>query len=405
MGLELSARQALSQKQVMSPQMWMGLNLLALPIGELRDAVKKEVESNPAIEDVEFSPIFIKNKLALAQAGTMTDNIAAEDNESLEEHLLSELSMHDIPAEVRPLCEKIIENLDENGRFVGSIPDIVMITGASEKEIEKARRFVMTLDPMGCAAKDLVECFSAQLSKLPKEGAKLLEKELPFLMSGKISPEAVKLLKKLDPFPGKLFDHEKPVFVNPDVFVDKSGNVTIETKDIPDIHISPKYLEMAKDKTIDAETRKYAAERVIHAREFRAALERRQQTLETIATLAISGQKEALEKGVKYLKRQTMSEVAKKAKCHVATVSRAAARKYVKTPFGVLPLRKFFQKGEVNGLEALKKLIFEHLEKEGTLPSDRILAEEMAAKGEKMARRTVAKYRAKLYNIKDKEQL
>lgn len=405
MSLQLSARQSLSQKQAMSPQMWMGLNLLQLPIGELRDAVKKEVESNPAIEDVEFSPIFIKNKLALSQAGTISDNIAAENAESLEEHLLSELSMNDIPSEAKPLCVKIIENLDANGRFVGSMADLEMITGASEKDLENARLYVMRLDPLGCAAKDLVECFTAQLSKLPAKSAALLRNELPGLMSGKLSAEAIKLLKKLDPFPGKLFDKEKPTFVTPDIFVDKSGNVTLETHDIPDIRLSPKYLAMAKDETIDSETRAYARERVLHAREFRAALERRQETLEKIAHLAISGQSEALSKGVKYLKRQTMSEIAKQAKCSVSTVSRAAARKFVKTPYGVLPLSKFFDKGKDPNIEALNGLIKSYLQAGKSLPSDRVLEEELASKGYRMARRTVAKWRGKLYNIKDKERL
>lgn len=402
--MQLTQRPSQVQKQAMTPAMWMGLNLLQLPIGELRDAVKKEVESNPAIEDVEFSPTFVTDRSLIAASSALTDNLAAEDSESLEEHLLSELEMSDIPADAKELCAKIIENLDENGRFVGSMPDLVMITGASEESLERSRAFVMSLDPLGCGAKDLVECFRAQLKTLSEGERAVLDKELDSLMSGKLSPAAIRILKKLDPFPGKLFDHTKPQFVNADIKVDRSGNVEIETKDIPEINISPKYLQMAKDKTIEPETRKYAAERVNHAREFRAALVRRQQTLMKIATLAIAGQEEYLKRGKSALKRQTMVDVAKEAKCHVATVSRAAARKYVRTPFGVVPLRAFFVKGEKTEVEELKKILKEYAES-GNYPGDRVISEELQKRGVKMARRTVAKYRAKLYNIPKKEKI
>lgn len=48
MALSIQIRQ--SQKQAVTPAMMTELSLLQLPIGELREAVKKEIESNPALE-------------------------------------------------------------------------------------------------------------------------------------------------------------------------------------------------------------------------------------------------------------------------------------------------------------------------------------------------------------------
>jgi RNA polymerase sigma-54 factor len=87
-----------------------------------------------------------------------------------------------------------------------------------------------------------------------------------------------------------------------------------------------------------------------------------------------------------------MGEVAKKAKCNIATVSRAAARKYVKTPRGTFPLRMFFRRTEQAPLVKLAEIF---ASEDGAKLSDREVSLLMAAAGFKMARRTVAKYRAK----------
>jgi RNA polymerase sigma-54 factor len=132
---------------------------------------------------------------------------------------------------------------------------------------------------------------------------------------------------------------------------------------------------------------------VRRAREFVAALSKRMQTMEDIAAIAVSGQREFLEKGPESLVRQTMSDVAKKAGCNIATVSRAAARKYVKTPRGTFPLRAFFRRTAQAPLVKLGEILGSE---EAVGFSDREISELMGKAGFPMARRTVAKYRARL---------
>ena len=115
--------------------------------------------------------------------------------------------------------------------------------------------------------------------------------------------------------------------------------------------------------------------------------------MESIAQIAVEGQREFLEKGASALVRQTMGDVAKKAKCNVATVSRAAARKYVKTPRGTFPLRAFFRRTDQAPLEKLGEIL---ASEDGANLSDRQIAVLMGEAGFPMARRTVAKYRARL---------
>ena len=391
MNYSLQPRQL--QSQTLNPAMWMGLKLLVMPSAELKDAVRREIESNPALEEVDSSVRFPRG-MRTAPSARDLNTLADDSAESLDEHLLSELRMSGIEGRERELCERIIGELDEDGRFKGSIPDLMMVTGASERELDSARLKVMALDPLGCGAKDLAECFLAQISLVPPAKRELFADEVANISSGKVSGDILPILRKLNPFPGRLYAPVRTQYVEADVFVDEDGSVTVENPELPEIRVSPRYIEMAKDKTLDDQTRNYAAERVKRAREFDAALRKRLEIISRIAEIAISSQHEAIVRGLGAMKPLTMSEVAKKAKCSVATVSRAAARKYVKTPAGTVPLSKFFRRTDARMLSALRGVV--ESARSGSKLSDRMIAEEMAKLGYKIARRTVAKYRNEL---------
>ena len=401
MPLSLQPRQ--TQKQAMTPAMWLGLNLLTLPIGELREAVKRELDSNPALE--------VERPSYPAGAGrprpnggddgrNALENVADESGERLDEHLMSELRMAGVEGRELELCRAIVAEIDGDGRFTGSVPDLQMVTGATAEELEAARRKVMSIDPKGCGARDIRECYLAQLGRVPAAKRQAVERGVDAIvemLAGKtpkeqIAPDVLKILKGLDPYPGRQYEYRTTEFVTPDIRVDEDGEVEVDQRDVPELRVSPKYVELAKDRTQDEETRRFAAERVRRAREFREAVVKRQETMERIAELAIGGQSDFLKKGMAGLHKQTMSEVAKKAKCNVATVSRAAARKYVKTPRGTVPLRKFFVLVDQGPVEKLREILA--AVPAGTKVSDREISERMARAGFPMARRTVAKYRA-----------
>ena len=51
-GLGLSTSLRLSQQQKLSPQMLQSINILSLPVEELRERIFEEVEKNPALEEI-----------------------------------------------------------------------------------------------------------------------------------------------------------------------------------------------------------------------------------------------------------------------------------------------------------------------------------------------------------------
>ncbi len=408
MPLSLQIRQ--TQKQVVSPAMMMELSLLQLPIGALREEVKKEVDANPALEIERPRALPAKGSREGADKEGFLENVADMRGETLDEHLLGELRMSGLEGRDLRLAQAIVESLDGDGRFLSSYADVITVLhgqgveNVTDAELETARQRVMATDPKGCGARDLAECYRAQIASLPKAKRDLLEPAIDYVAKAlqkktvdpreAPSPAALQLLKSLSPFPGRLYDRVPPQTVVPDIFVDSQGDVRVDQSDVPSLKVSPRYVEMAKDPDLDDETRAYAAERVRRARAFREAVLRRQETMEKIASCVMAHQRPFLEKGLPFLRKLTMSALAKEVRCTVSTVSRAAARKYVKTPHGVVPLRKFFTLVNQAPLEKLREIFASFSSK--PRPSDEAVSRLMKEAGYPMARRTVAKYRVKL---------
>ena len=93
MSLALGQNQRLSQSQTLSPAMWMGLNLLAMPIAELKDAVRHELENNPAVTEKSYS-VRLQARHSSVDP-TILENVADSAEETLEEHLLCWTSVLD----------------------------------------------------------------------------------------------------------------------------------------------------------------------------------------------------------------------------------------------------------------------------------------------------------------------
>src|SRR5688572_25751076 len=83
--------------------------------------------------------------------------------ESLSEHLEWQLHMLDISPKLLEVCLSVIGNLDADGRLTATVEELTEICGCSVETVEKARRTVMMLEPVGCGALDVRECLLAQL--------------------------------------------------------------------------------------------------------------------------------------------------------------------------------------------------------------------------------------------------
>ncbi|MDI3340225.1 MAG: RNA polymerase sigma-54 factor, partial [Sphaerobacter sp.] len=118
----------------------------------------------------------------------------------------------------------------------------------------------------------------------------------------------------------------------------------------------------------------------------------RRDTLYKISKCIVELQEDFLRGGVRELRPLTRAVVAQQVGVHESTVSRATANKYVMLPTRkVIPFSDFFTPSL-----SVKDVIKEMIEREKTPLTDRRICELLSKQGIRIARRTVAKYRAEL---------
>lgn len=460
MPLKLSSShlQTQSQSMVLAPRMLRGLDMLAMSLPELRAELNRELETNPVIDDVERTlekdTVSQKEREAADRERSQEDDYPEDDSapdsfyeadaeamdrrrsflesrtseETLEEHLLSQIATSEIDEAYFQLAEILIGELNDDGYFSGSIPDLVMVTGESEEKIREVLGVIMTFDPPGCGATTLEECLLAQIDKLDSspyqdEVRELLENRLlKDVAEGRLAnvekalgisheryADVLSALRTLDPRPARAYSRSgKGVnYVNPEVHAVKTVNgweARVDARSLPEIRISPRYLKMLEDPATDAETKEYIRAKIASVKELKDAIAKREETVTDIAQAIFDAQSGFFEKGLKGLRPLTMQEIADVVGVHAATVSRTVNDKYVSTPRGTVELRRFFVSGfaTADGGVVSKDAVYDALKEivgseDRSKPfSDDRISELLKAKGYSVARRTVAKYRAAL---------
>ncbi len=342
---------------------------------------------------------------------------------SLADHLLGQLGLLELDDEERRIAELLIGNLDDDGFLNITLGELSETTGIPVERLEAVLRKVQELDPPGIGARDLVECLHLQLVRRGLEGSvadRIVQGHLEELARGRHLEiaaalkipvaevhQAARLIETLDPKPGRGFDPSPPPEVVPDVIVSRDGDrwvVTVNNEHLPRVRISRLYRKLLEDPSTPPETRQYIRDKIRNGWFLVRGIHHRQQTLKAIAEAIVEHQREFFERGPSALKPLTMGEIAQQLHVHETTVSRAVAGKYMDTPMGLIPMRDFFttgytlDDGAAVSNRAVQQAIVEMIEHEDPLHplSDQAIAEALAAKGWRVARRTVAKYREEL---------
>jgi RNA polymerase sigma-54 factor len=339
---------------------------------------------------------------------------------TLQEHLLWQVGMLSIGGVENDACLVIIGNLDEDGRLTSEVAELAAGIRQPEELLERARHLVMALDPVGCGARDVRECLIAQLlERVPPDdtAVTLVRDHLPDLQPHKLqhlskvtglSYEAIsaqlELIKGLDPYPGRRFSSEDPVYISPEVYIEETdGEFVIYFPDdgSPRLRISSSYQKMLGEKSTNKETKDFIREKVRSAVDLLRNIEHRRQTIYKVVDCIIRRQGEYLKHGVQHLKPMMLKDVAEDIGMHLSTISRVVNRKYAHTPQGVIELRKFFSEGMMNedgeevSTRILKLKIKKMIEEEDTTKpfTDDQIVKMMMRDGVRLSRRTIAKYR------------
>ena len=297
---------------------------------------------------------------------------------------------------------------------------------ATTAEVEDALRVVQKLDPAGVGARDAKECLVLQVSDDTFEHPELVRalitdhledvahNRLPVIQKKTRADlatikEAIEELRQLDPKPGARFAPDSTQYVVPDIVVERTDDDDFDirlTDDwMPNVRISKRYLELAKDKSYDPKTRDFLKQKFQSAHWLIDAIEQRRSTLIKVTRAIINHQRAFLDRGPDFIQPLKMEDIAKLVGVHVTTVSRAVDDKWVQTPRGVFPLKRFFgggttnkQTGESVAWETIKQRLMEIIGSESKAHplSDEEIVDRFKQTGLDVARRTVTKYREAL---------
>ena len=362
-----------------------------------------------------------------------------ERPQSLQDHLAEQLADLELAEEDKGLALHIISFVDRTG-WVGrrnekdeflhvSLLEIASTFDppTTPERVERVLHTVQQLDPPGVAARDLRECLLLQLQPdTPHRdlARKIILDHLDDVAHNRLPAihkrtgadledirEALEVIKHLNPKPGNQFSAEVTRYVTPDVIVEKNEDegydIRLTDDWAPRLNIPKRYYLMYKNRDGDPQTREYLKKKLQSAEWLKDAIEQRRNTLERVTRAIVGRQKAFLDHGPDHIEPLKMQQIADEVGVHVTTVSRAVDDKWVMTPRGVFPLKRFFvgaatnkETGEQIPWEKVKKALLEmvHQEDKHNPLSDEELEERLQKAGYPVKRRTVTKYR-KLLNI------
>ncbi len=425
----MEIRQKITLGRHLVPELSQSLNILALPLLELRELLEKELEDNPLLEELEPQDILLEKRLkppssSLNGADFDLRISLITQKTSLQDILLRQLGMFTDTDEDFKIGQEIIGNIDENGYLNANIDEIAAILNVSIEKTQKILKLIQQFEPAGVAARTVRECLLIQLD-LNNEKDQLIRKIIEFHLDdvakknysliAKALREPLENIKsciskilRLDPKPGRNYSSEEIQRIIPDIIIDAKDEeleITISSESVPFAQINKTYRQMLKKPGLDPQTKEFLSQKLHNAQELLRAISKRQDTLRKIVEVVAEIQREAIAQNLSCLKPLTFKDVAQKIAMHESTVCRAIMNKYVKTHYGVVSLKSFFpshihgQDGEAISSNYIKRIIKETVEQEDKKRplSDQKIAEIVSKENKlNLARRTVAKYREEL---------
>lgn len=465
-GLNLQQSQKQTQSLSIAPQLQNSLKILQSASFELRTAILTELQRNPLLEELPIDSVSVEAESELIQEESdsreeeldfesgdfsilekisddyMENQMHSEysisgsdqaiqerrehflnsltQSESLQQHLIDQVSLSDCSDSIKEVLILIIGSLDENGYLNESPSNLALQFNVPYPSFLEALELLKNFDPIGIGAKDLQECLLIQLSKKGESDSLaykiihdayelLLRRRIPelskkFKESDDSIQKAIELIALMDPSPGKRFSPDSNSVIEPDIHIYKEGEewkIDLNNEYIPKLRISQKYKDLLAQGNLSRKEKDYLVENIRSGKFLINSLEQRQGTLRNIAEKLITFQPNFFVTSKPKLVPLNMLTVAESVGVHETTISRAIANKFVKTPHGVFPLKHFFntgyksESGESIANRSVKEQIEKIISKEDPKKpiSDQGIVKILSQEGIKIARRTVAKYR------------
>ncbi len=452
-GLEIKQTQKLSPLQIQT------IKLIELPIQDLEQRIRSEIEENPVLDDSpdpdrpeetkDISLDELKDDDYIPSYKTKVSNWGKDPRpeynsfsvrRSFTQSLMEQLGCRSLSARQHDIAAFIIGSLDEDGylrRDIESLVDDMAFRAGIEtdaKEVEEMLAVVQDFEPVGVGARDLRECLLLQLRACRQtpdvvNAIRILD-ECFTEFSNKhfkkicsrlgISEEELKKamarIVRLNPSPGgesgETYEDQAQQIVPDFVLEDNDGELgfSMPRFSVPELRVNRKYADLlmsakGSSERAQKEAATFVRQKLDSAKWFVEPLKQRQNTLSRTMEAILNYQHDFFETGDETkLKPMVLKDIAEKTGFDISTISRVVNSKYIETHFGIFPLKYFFSEGMENkegeevSTRELKKVLQECIDAEDKRKplTDEQLVVEMGRHGYKVARRTIAKYRGQL---------
>lgn len=388
-------RQSLTQEQTLAlrltPQQLRFVQLLEMNASELDEAVDREIEANPALDEADpaerpakDTPDALPPSVYSPRGALSRDDDAqpqfADDARTLYDVLDEQLGALQLPEDVMRVARYIVASLDGNGylrRELRLLVDDMAFNHGINTDMEtagKALHVVQGLEPHGVGATSLQESLELQLRALHESqtrddalrvvteqfdafSMKHYHRIVSALAIGKERVNsAVALILKLNPKPGAAAggsDSSAAGTIVPDILLerDQTGEWSIVLNNrFPELAVQRSFAQAAAEMEVSArkrgeqdQAREFVMANFNDARDFIRIVQQRQKTLSDVMTAIVTLQKDYFASEDVYdLRPMMLKDISALTGLDMSVISRATAGKYVATPWGTFPLRFFF---------------------------------------------------------------
>jgi RNA polymerase sigma-54 factor len=363
-----------------------------------------------------------------------TEDQYASENEDLHIYVFRQVAP-DIENEDRRIAAYLLTSLDEDGLLPISLFDAARYLHVPVSRIQEVQRIIQHADPIGVCSCSAQEALLVQLEVLAETGsvpamAEMMIREGMGLLSrhqygelarklhaplSRVQDTARFISENLNPYPARSawgetrHSAQEPghVYYQPDMIIsqahahfgEKPASAGGDPTSAPlmveiimplygSLRVNPLYRQAVQE--AGGEQKDALRGDLERASLFVKCLQQRNHTIQRLMTRVVTLQREFILKGEKYLRPITRAQIAEELEVHESTISRAVANKAIQMPNGrIIPLASFFDRS-LNVRTILREII----DQEASPLNDAELAEMLADKGYRVARRTVAKYRA-----------
>ncbi|MDY6277706.1 MAG: RNA polymerase factor sigma-54 [Bacteroidales bacterium] len=413
----------LKQQQKLSPLQIQTIKIIELPVLELEQRIRKELEENPVLDDSpaeksdsdeedtrDVSLSEINEDDPIPSYRLHVNNYGKDERpqyntfsvkQSFTQSLMEQLGFRNLDKHQHAVAAFIIGSLDDDGYLRRDIENLVddMAFRANiettEEEVLQMLGIIQEFEPTGVGARDLRECLLLQLANLKQDestvnATKILtncfqdfsNRHFHRIMSRLgLSEEQLKKatakIVKLNPAPGGQVDdsyNDQAQQIVPDfVLTYDNGqlNLTMPRFSLPEIRVNKKYAELLMEAAGSTERQKkeaatFVKQKMDSAKWFVEALKQRHNTLMNTMQAIVDYQETYFQTGDESnLKPMVLKDIAEKTGFDISTISRVVNSKYIETHFGIFPLKYFFseglenQEGEEVSTRELKKVLQE----------------------------------------------